>query len=147
MKNFTTLIGFLALVFIASACTKNSGVDADAANFIGDWKVLRSTTIVSNGKQIDSYKFNFSLKFNTDGTCFRTQPFGTDTMFWALQTKQNILVLASLNQTSSLSGYRLKILKNEPQAHKWEDITYTSFLKDTAWIPAVYTDTYDVTPK
>ena len=64
MKNFTTLIGFLAFIFIASACSKNSGVDADAANFIGDWKVARSTTIVSGGKVIDSYKFNFSLKFN-----------------------------------------------------------------------------------
>lgn len=146
MKNLTTLIGFLALIVIASACKKDS-VDADAANFIGDWKVARSTTIISNGKLINSYNFNFSLKFNTDGTCYRTQPVGTDTLFWALQAKQDILVIASLNATANLSGYRLKILKNEPQAHKWEDRVYSSFLMDTVWVPAVFTDTYDVTPK
>ena len=147
MKNLTTLFGFLALVLITSACKKDSSVEAAAANFIGDWKVASKRTITVNNKLIDTYNLNFTLKFNTDGTCYRTQPIGTDTLFWALQLKQNLLVLASLRPNANLSGYRLTILKNEPQAHQWEDRTFTTYLMDTAWVPAVFLDTYDVTPK
>jgi hypothetical protein len=144
MTSFKTLIALLALVFAAAACSKS---DPDAANFIGDWKVAQSTVITVNGKFFDSYKFNFSLKFNADGTCYRTQPIGTDTLFWALQLKQNVVVLAGNDPKANLSGYRMNIVKNEPNAHKWVNTIYTTYPIDTLWLPAIFEETYDLTPK
>jgi hypothetical protein len=145
MKSLKILFSLTMLILVAAACSKSS--DPTSANFIGDWKVAQSTVITANGKQVDSYKFNFSLKFNEDGTCYRTQPIGTDTLFWALQLKQNVLVLASNNPRNNLSGYRMNIIKNEPAGHKWVNTIYTTYPIDTAWVPAIFEDTYDLTPK
>ena len=115
----------------------------DSSNFIGSWKIIRHTTAVSNGKEVDNYKTTFSMKFNTNGTCYRIQSTGTDTLEWAVLLKTNSLLI--FNGTQGLSGFKLNILKNEPDAHQWEERFSTIYLVDTAWVPAIVTDVWNVT--